>query len=95
MIQLNEIKPLTDFLRNSKAHIANLKASGRPEVLTVNGEAAVVVQDADSYQELVALATQAQEDKRLAIALEALRNGETGIPAADARERFQQKFGNA
>lgn len=95
MIKLNEIKPLTGFLRNSKAHIANLKASGRPEVLTVNGEAAVVVQDATSYQELLALATQAQEDKRLAIALEALRNGETGIAATEASQRLQQKFGNA
>ena len=95
MIQLNQIKPLTDFLRNAKAHIANLKASGQPEVLTVNGEAAVVVQDAESYQELLALATRAHDDQRLAAALEALRNGEKGTPAAEVRRKLQRKYGEA
>lgn len=92
MIQLNEIKPLTDFLRNSKAHIEHLKASGIPEVLTVNGEAAVVVQDAESYQKLVALANQARDDMRLAAALEALRSGEKGTPASAARKKIQRKL---
>ena len=95
MIDLDQIKPLTDFLRNSKAHIANLKASGRPEVLTVNGEAAVVVQDAESYQELLALATQPRDDNRLAEALEAFREGETGTPSATARQKLLKKHSRA
>ncbi len=92
MIELTDIKPLTDFLRNSKAHIAGLRRSGKPEVLTVNGEAAVVVQDAESYQALLNLVTQAEDDRRLANALEALRNGEEGIPLGEARNKLRERF---
>jgi hypothetical protein len=92
MIQLTDIKPLTDFLRNSKAHIAGLKDTGRPELLTVNGEAAVVVQDANSYQELLSLAAQARDDERLHTALEALRKGEKGIPSDEALAKLRSKF---
>ncbi len=53
MIDITQTHPLTDFLRNHKAHIARLKESGTPEVLTVNGKAEVVVQDAAQYQEMV------------------------------------------
>jgi PHD/YefM family antitoxin component YafN of YafNO toxin-antitoxin module len=53
MIDLRNIRPLSDFQRNAKAHIKRLKRTGKPEVLTVNGEAQVVVQDAASYQKLL------------------------------------------
>ena len=45
MIQLADIHSLSDFQRNTKEHLQRLKRSGRPEVLTVNGKAEVVVQD--------------------------------------------------
>ena len=54
-------------------------------MLTVNGEAAVVVQDAESYQRLVALSQQALDDARLDAALKALREGERGISSCEAR----------
>lgn len=92
MIELTDIKPLTDFLRNHKEHISALKESKRPEVLTVNGEAAVVVQDAESYQELVNLTQQALDDARLLKALEDLRNGEQGISVAEARQAILSKL---
>ncbi len=91
MIQVNDIKPLTDFLRNAKSHITGLKRSGRPEILTVNGEAAVVVQDAKAYQQLLNLTRQAQDDARLADALEALRKNEQGIPSDKAFARLRKK----
>lgn len=53
MIRLNDIHPLTDFNRNTKQHVRRLKRTGRPEVLTVNGEAEVVVQSAEGYQALL------------------------------------------
>ncbi len=37
MLDTREIHPLTDFLRNHKAHVARLKETQAPEVLTVNG----------------------------------------------------------
>jgi PHD/YefM family antitoxin component YafN of YafNO toxin-antitoxin module len=50
MLDTREIHSLTDFLRNHKAHVARLKKTRAPEVLTVNGKAEVVVQNAASYQ---------------------------------------------
>lgn len=53
MLDTRQIHPMTDFLRNHKAHVARLKETGKPEILTVNGKAQVVIQDADGYQELM------------------------------------------
>ena len=50
MLDTREIHSLTDFPRNHKAHLARLKKTHGPEVLTVNGKAELVVQDAASYQ---------------------------------------------
>jgi len=50
MIQLNNIHPLTDFKRNTGEFRKRLKKSGLPTVLTVEGRAELVVQDADAYQ---------------------------------------------
>ena len=46
MLDTREIHSLTGFLRNHKAHVTRLKETHAPEVLTVNGKAEVVVQDA-------------------------------------------------
>jgi hypothetical protein len=51
MIALQDIRSLTDFQRNTKSHLRRLKSSGRPEVLTVNGRAELIVQDASAYEE--------------------------------------------
>jgi PHD/YefM family antitoxin component YafN of YafNO toxin-antitoxin module len=51
-IDVDDIRPLTDFLRNTKTHTARLKKTKAPMVLTVNGSAALIVQDAKTYQRL-------------------------------------------
>ncbi len=53
MIRSEDITSLTDFAKNTKAHIKRLKRTGRPELLTVNGKAEVVVQSATAYQLLI------------------------------------------
>jgi hypothetical protein len=53
MIRPEDIGSLTDFARNTKAHLQRLKRTGRPELLTVNGKAEVVVQNAAAYQRLI------------------------------------------
>jgi len=53
MIRPEDIGSLTDFARNAKAHLRRLKRTGRPELLTVNGKAEVVVQNASAYQRLL------------------------------------------
>ena len=51
-----DIHPLTDFKRNTASFLRQLKESGHPLVLTINGKAELVVQDARSYQKLLDLA---------------------------------------
>jgi PHD/YefM family antitoxin component YafN of YafNO toxin-antitoxin module len=51
MIALQDIRSLTDFQRNTKAHLKRLKSTGRPVVLTVNGRAELIVQNAAAYED--------------------------------------------
>ncbi len=51
MINLErDILSLTDFKRNTNEIVKQMKESKSPVVLTVNGKAELVVQDAASYQ---------------------------------------------
>ncbi len=47
-----DIRPLTEFKRDTTRFMAHLKDTGRPSVLTVNGKPALVVMDAQAWQEL-------------------------------------------
>ena len=60
MIDLNDIYSLSDFQRKTREHIGRLKETGKPAVLTVNGKAELVVQDAAAYQALLDLVDQAE-----------------------------------
>ncbi len=53
MIKTQNIYPLSDFQRNAREFVVNLQESGQPIVLTVNGKATLVIQDAASYQALL------------------------------------------
>jgi PHD/YefM family antitoxin component YafN of YafNO toxin-antitoxin module len=78
MIDLKEIHPLTDFQRHTKAHLKRLKETGRPHVLTVNGRAELVVQDAEAYQKLLEAVDRAE-------ALEGIRRGLEDVKAGRTR----------
>jgi prevent-host-death family protein len=52
-LDLRNIHPLSEFQRSAKAFLTTLKDTQAPMVLTVNGKASVVVQDAESYQRLL------------------------------------------
>jgi len=53
MFNVADIFSLSDFQRRTREHIRRLRETGRPEVLTVNGRAELVVYDAETYQEMV------------------------------------------
>ncbi|MGA8043635.1 MAG: type II toxin-antitoxin system prevent-host-death family antitoxin [Terracidiphilus sp.] len=76
MLNLSQdIQSLTTFRRRSGEMMKQLKKSKRPMVLTVNGRAAAVVQDAAAYQRLLDIAARAD-------AAEGIRQG-----MEDARKR--------
>ncbi len=47
------IDSLTNFKRKTSAFLEQLQESGKPVVLTINGKAKLVIQDAASYQRLL------------------------------------------
>jgi PHD/YefM family antitoxin component YafN of YafNO toxin-antitoxin module len=75
-VLLSDIHSLSEFQRNTRDHIQYLKRSGKPLVLTVNGQAEVVVQSAEAYQKLL-------EDQEL---LEDIRGISRGIEQAKRGE---------
>lgn len=75
MIDLAEVYPLTDFQRRAKEHLRRLKRTGKPQVLTVNGRAVAVVQDAGAYQTLVDAIDQADAQAGIRRGIDAMKRG--------------------
>ncbi|HUF51322.1 MAG TPA: hypothetical protein VMN60_10835 [Longimicrobiales bacterium] len=50
MFRSDDIHPVTDFVRNHKRHLEHLRATGRAEVLTINGTPELVIQDVRTYE---------------------------------------------
>ena len=85
-----DIDSLTHFKRNTAEVMEQLKATGEPLVLTVNGRAEIVVQDAASYQHMQELIDRAEAVLGIKKGLESVARGE-GIPADEAFERLRRK----
>ena len=49
----DDIRSLSDFKRNTVDLLDRLRKTGHPLVLTINGKAELVVQDAEAYQALL------------------------------------------
>jgi|SRR5215208_1119213 len=91
MINLSkDIRSLSDFKRKTSQLMEQLKETGHPLVLTVNGKAQLVVQDAAAYQRLL-------EEKDAAEALEGIRRGLEDVkhgrtrPARQALEEIRRR----
>ena len=91
MLHVDDIRSLTDFQRRTKAHIARLKKSGRPEVLTVNGKAQVVVQDAAAYQKILDQIEEADAIAGIRRGLESMERGE-GVPLEKWVASMRRKY---
>lgn len=50
MLKTSSIDSLTNFQKNAKSFVGRLEQTQQPMVLTVNGKAKLVIQDADAYQ---------------------------------------------
>jgi len=85
-----DIDSLTHFKRNSSEVIEQLKSTGQPMVLTVNGKAEVVVQDAASYQAVLDLLDRAEAIAGIKRGLDSVEKGE-GIPGEKAFDRLRRK----
>jgi prevent-host-death family protein len=87
-----DIQPMTTFRNRSAEMLQHLKATRRPMVLTVNGKAAAVVQDAEAYQELLDMAATASAREGIRQGLDEVRAG-LGRPAAEVFEEIRAEYG--
>ena len=87
-----DIQSLTTFRRQSKQFLKQLKKSKRPVVLTVNGKAAAIVQDAKAYQCLLDIAARADEEEAIRQGLEDVKAGRIR-PAREFFAEFEANHG--
>jgi PHD/YefM family antitoxin component YafN of YafNO toxin-antitoxin module len=85
MIAPQDIRSLTDFQRNTKSHLKRLKSTGRPEVLTVNGKAELIVQAAAAFEDMVDAIRGIQRG------LDEMKSGK-GEPAKVVFDRIRAKY---
>jgi prevent-host-death family protein len=91
MIQPSDIFTLTDFKRKSTELIEKLEASGRPQVLTVEGSPKVVVMGVAAFERMAELAERSETLAKLEQGLEDVKAGRT-TPAAEVFEALRRKF---
>jgi prevent-host-death family protein len=82
-----DIQSLSTFKRDTTKLVRQLKKTRQPVVLTVNGKAELVVQDAESYQKLLEAKDRMEAIKGIKRGLESMKRN-AGQPA----EKFFQEF---
>jgi PHD/YefM family antitoxin component YafN of YafNO toxin-antitoxin module len=91
MINLStDIHSLSDFKRKTAKFRTRMKKTGNPVVLTINGKAEMVVQDAASYQRLLDLAGQVEMIDFLRESRDDIEVGRTK-PALQALQELAKK----
>ena len=87
-----DIQSLTNFRRKSGEFLKAMKKSKRPVVLTVNGKAEAVVQDAASYQRLLDSAARADVYEAVRQGVDDIAHGRTR-PARKAFNKLRRRHG--
>jgi PHD/YefM family antitoxin component YafN of YafNO toxin-antitoxin module len=88
---IKDTDSLTNFKRNTTAYVEQLRKTGQPLVLTINGKAQLVVQDAGSYQRLLELVERLEAIEGIRQGLEEMKAGK-GRPADEVFEEIRQKY---
>ncbi len=86
-----DIQSLTTFRRQSGDLMKQIRKSKRPMVLTVNGKAAAVVQDAEAYQSLLDIAARADTEEAIRQGLDDVDHGRT-TPAREVFAKLRRKY---
>jgi len=86
-----DIQAMTTFRNHSAQFLRHLKKTKRPLVLTVNGKAAAVVQDAEAYQRLLDLAAEASAAEGIRQGLDDIASNRTR-PAREALDQIRAEY---
>ncbi len=89
-----DIQSLSTFKRDTAKLVRQMKKTGTPVVLTVNGKAELVVQDAASYQRLLEATDRIEAIEGIKRGLESMSR-KAGKPAATFFKEFFAEKGIA
>jgi len=92
MIDLREVRSVTEFQRNIKDYVGRLKQNKTPLVRTVNGRAELVVQDAESYQVMLERLDRAETLAAIKRGIDQFERREA-IPLDEAEKDLRAKHG--
>jgi prevent-host-death family protein len=87
-----DIHSLTDFKKNTSEFVNQLKQTGEPVVLTINGKAELVVQDAAAYQKLRQVAEEARVVEGIRQGIDDMNAGRT-LSLDEFKEQARTKRG--
>ncbi len=85
----SDINSLSNFKRKTSEFLHQLKETGHPVVLTINGKAELVVQDTASYQKLIELAERAERMEALHASINDMWAGKV-VPVEDMLAEMRQ-----
>ena len=87
-----DIQAMTTFRRNPGKFMKHLKKTKKPLILTINGKAELVVQDAAAYQRLRQLAEDARVLEGIRQGIEDMKAGRT-VSLNEFKEHARTKHG--
>ncbi len=87
-----DIQSLSVFKRDTSKFMRQMKKSGQPIVLTVNGKAAMVVHDAESYEEFLRQKDRIETIEGVRRGIADMKAGRTR-PAEEVFRDLFEKFG--
>jgi prevent-host-death family protein len=90
---IRDIQNLSTFKQNASRIVKEIQETKEPVILTVNGKAAVVVQDAESYQQMM---DRREYFETVAVIRERLKDMDDPskwIPAEEVFDNLSKKYG--
>lgn len=90
---IRDIQSLSVFKQNASKMIKQMRETKEPIILTVNGKPAVVVQDAESYQQLADSREYHETVVALRRAIEDIENADKWPTSDEVFANLRSKFG--
>ena len=92
---MDSIHPVSEFSRKPAEYIKRLKETRKPEVLTVNGKAEVVIQDAKAYEEMLELLESIKQISKSVKDIEERKTKPLDEAFSDIKKRLITKYPDA
>jgi hypothetical protein len=92
VIDLREVRSMTEFQRNIKDYVGRLKENKKALVLTANWRAELVVQDAESYRLILERLERAETLPAIHRGIEQMDRAEV-IPLDEAETKLRKEHG--